>query len=214
MLDVQQKELGNSKIRNKYRIIIALALIFVLMLVLIFMIPFVKYSVYIKAERIVACVGDSITYGYGINMQKYYSYPGQLQYKLKTEYSVKNFGVNGATASINTNNPYAKTSEYKDSINCNPTIVLIMLGTNDSKSYNYSSKKVFKEDYKCIVEDYKSLSSVNRVYLLLPINAYDNVFDIDNNRIQSEIRDAICEVMEGGKEALEKRYYRIFKALQ
>lgn len=27
------------------------------------------------------------------------------------------------------------------------------------------------------------------------------------------IRDAICEVMEGGKEALEKRYYRIFKAL-
>ena len=29
-----------------------------------------------------------------------------------------------------------------------------------------------------------------------------------------DIRDAICEVMEGGKEALEKRYYRIFKALQ
>lgn len=29
-----------------------------------------------------------------------------------------------------------------------------------------------------------------------------------------DIRDAICEVMEGGKEALEKRYYRIFKALE
>ena len=29
-----------------------------------------------------------------------------------------------------------------------------------------------------------------------------------------DVRDAICEVMEGGKEALEKRYYRIFKALQ
>lgn len=28
------------------------------------------------------------------------------------------------------------------------------------------------------------------------------------------VRDAICNVMEGGKEALEKRYYRIFKALQ
>ena len=28
------------------------------------------------------------------------------------------------------------------------------------------------------------------------------------------VRDAICEVMEGGKEALEKRYYRIFKALE
>ena len=30
---------------------------------------------------------------------------------------------------------------------------------------------------------------------------------------EHSIRDAICEVMEGGKEALEKRYYRIFKAL-
>lgn len=28
------------------------------------------------------------------------------------------------------------------------------------------------------------------------------------------VRDAICEVMEGGKDALEKRYYRIFKALE
>lgn len=28
-----------------------------------------------------------------------------------------------------------------------------------------------------------------------------------------EVRDAICEVMEGGKEALEKRYFRIIKAL-
>lgn len=28
-----------------------------------------------------------------------------------------------------------------------------------------------------------------------------------------DVRDAICEVMEGGKDALEQRYYRIFKAL-
>ena len=28
-----------------------------------------------------------------------------------------------------------------------------------------------------------------------------------------EIRDAICEVMEGGREALDARYYRISKAL-
>ena len=28
-----------------------------------------------------------------------------------------------------------------------------------------------------------------------------------------EIRDAICDVMEGGREALDARYYRISKAL-
>lgn len=46
--------------------------------------------------------------------------------------------------------------------------------------------------------------------------------DFKNGQIQNvhygalqdhAIRDAICEVMEGGKDALEKRYYRIFKAL-
>lgn len=36
-----------------------------------------------------------------------------------------------------------------------------------------------------------------------------------NGALQNhEIRDAICNVMEGGKDALEKRYYRIFKALE
>ena len=29
-----------------------------------------------------------------------------------------------------------------------------------------------------------------------------------------EIRDAICDVMEGGREAFESRYYRITKALE
>lgn len=32
--------------------------------------------------------------------------------------------------------------------------------------------------------------------------------------IDTVIRDAICDVMEGGREALESRYYRITKALE
>ncbi|TQR45063.1 hypothetical protein [Paenibacillus popilliae] len=31
---------------------------------------------------------------------------------------------------------------------------------------------------------------------------------------KNDIREAICEVMEGGKEALDKRYFRISKALE
>ena len=36
-----------------------------------------------------------------------------------------------------------------------------------------------------------------------------------NNALQDkEIRNAVCEVMEGGRDALNKRYYRISKALK
>jgi ABC-type lipoprotein export system ATPase subunit len=31
---------------------------------------------------------------------------------------------------------------------------------------------------------------------------------------KTEVREAVCEVMEGGKEALDKRYFRISKALE
>ena len=36
-----------------------------------------------------------------------------------------------------------------------------------------------------------------------------------NDALQNkEIRNAVCDVMEGGKDALDKRYYRISKALK
>ncbi len=36
-----------------------------------------------------------------------------------------------------------------------------------------------------------------------------------NNALQDRgIRSAVCSVMEGGKDALDKRYYRISKALK
>ncbi|MBQ1981243.1 MAG: hypothetical protein II226_08155, partial [Alistipes sp.] len=46
------------------------------------------------AQKIkVACVGNSITYGAGINNNQQNSYPSQLQALLGEKYEVKNFGV-------------------------------------------------------------------------------------------------------------------------
>jgi sialate O-acetylesterase len=46
----------------------------------------------------VSCIGNSITYGYGLSNPSTQSYPAQLQVLLgTTEYEVENFGSSGRT---------------------------------------------------------------------------------------------------------------------
>ena len=101
----------------------------------------------VNAKKIrVACVGNSITYGAFIPDRDKWSYPAQLQAYLGDEYEVRNFGVNGATLLHQGDNPYIKTNEYKQSQDFQPDIVLIKLGTNDSKSQNWQYKDEFLKD--------------------------------------------------------------------
>ena len=46
----------------------------------------------------VACVGNSITYGFGLNDRQTMSYPAQLGGVLGAGYEVRNFGCNGCAA--------------------------------------------------------------------------------------------------------------------
>jgi len=71
----------------------------------------------------IACVGDSLTQGYGYVNAQNESYPVQLSKLIdNTSMQVKNFGVSNKTAmstEINiskTLDPYNKTQEYKDSL--------------------------------------------------------------------------------------------------
>ena len=47
---------------------------------------------------VVACVGDSITYGHGASDRGAKSYPAQLQALLGDGWNVRNFGHNARTA--------------------------------------------------------------------------------------------------------------------
>ena len=84
----------------------------------------------------IACIGNSITYGYGIEGRETNSYPAQLQTLLGKEFEVTNFGVSATTLLTNGNNPYIQTPEYQQALESNPDIVFIKLGTNDSKQIN------------------------------------------------------------------------------
>ena len=81
----------------------------------------------------VACVGDSITYGSGVENREQNAYPAVLGRLLGERYEVRNFGVGGATLQKRGDKPYWSLDAYKDVTLFKPHIVVIKLGTNDSK---------------------------------------------------------------------------------
>ncbi|MES2201365.1 MAG: GDSL-type esterase/lipase family protein, partial [candidate division FCPU426 bacterium] len=111
----------------------------------------------------VACVGDSITQGSGYSLSV--AYPTQLQTLLGSRFIVHNYGVSGKTMMHNADYPYWSTTAYTNSKSWLPDIVVIMLGTNDSKPYNWVYQSEFVADAEELVNIYKNLPSHPRVYI-------------------------------------------------
>ncbi len=123
----------------------------------------------------VACVGDSITFG-SQSVANTRNYPTALQEKLGAGYLVKNFGVSGATMRNTADKPYTKQPEYAASKAFLPDIVIIMLGTNDGKSHNWSiggTEAAYTEDAVALIEAYRSLESKPEIYFMTSPTAHD-----------------------------------------
>jgi lysophospholipase L1-like esterase len=139
-----------------------------------------------QAQKIkVACVGNSITEGAAIEAGK--KYPDQLQTLLGDGYEVRNYGLGGRTLLKKGNRPYWNEPKYQEVLQWAPDIVIIKLGTNDSKPANWQYKDSFVSDYIAFVESFKQLASHPRVYVCFPIPAYDNKFTISGAVIKNEI---------------------------
>ncbi len=134
----------------------------------------------------VACVGDSITQGAGA--QKGKSYPAQLQGLLGDGYQVGNFGVSGRTLLKKGDFPYWKEKKYQDALAMEPAIVVIMLGTNDTKPQNWKFESEFDADYRELVKSFQSLKSKPKVFVCrpVPVPGIGN-YGINEENIQKEI---------------------------
>ncbi|MBN2839478.1 MAG: hypothetical protein JXP37_00775 [Coriobacteriia bacterium] len=116
----------------------------------------------------VACVGDSITRGTFVWRRSKNAYPVQLQTMLGDRFCVRDFGVNGHAAQRSADRPYRSTEAFASSIAFGPEIVLIMLGTNDSRGDNWKGAEPFRRDYRELALHYRSLESNPAVWLLTP----------------------------------------------
>lgn len=114
----------------------------------------------------VACIGDSITKGAGAKPGK--SYPSQLQEMLGERWKVLNFGVSGRTLLKKGDHPYWQEKVYQDALGSEPDVVIIMLGTNDSKPQNWEHKAEFEADYRELVASFQKLESKPRIYVCRP----------------------------------------------
>lgn len=143
----------------------------------------------------VACIGNSITYGAGIANREKNSYPAQLQSYLGDDYEVENFGVSATTLLSKGDSPYIKTDAYRKSQEFQPDIILIKLGTNDSKPQNRKYNDDFKADYQALIDSYRKLESHPRIILLTPVRCFlPDEPGISNLVIEKFTRPAIEEI--------------------
>lgn len=151
-------------------------------------------TVTLSAKTKIACIGDSITFGSGVAAREKLNYPSQLGYLLGDEYEVKNFGVSGRTMLNKGNAPYTKEKAYKDSLSFEPNIVIIKLGTNDSKPPNWKFKAEFQQDTSALIESYRSLPSKPRIILCQPVPVVKTRWGISEKVTRGEVAPAIRDV--------------------
>ena len=114
-----------------------------------------------KAVKL-ACVGDSITGGFGVT--KGMSWPDQIAKMLGSTYEVGNFGLGGTYLLA-----YQRTDYYQNAIRFNPDVVVIMLGTNDVRPLAWkNSKPNFVTNYLAMIKQLSELPSKPRVFICYP----------------------------------------------
>ncbi|TRW23516.1 T9SS type A sorting domain-containing protein [Flavobacterium zepuense] len=143
----------------------------------------------------VACMGDSITYGYSLSNPGVYSYPARLQDLLPDGYTATNYGSSGKTLLFNSGASYITNANYSNAVNSEPNIIVIMLGTNDSRQITWDALgSNFIDNYKTMINQLQNLPSNPRIFIALPPKAFSSAFDINETRLASDIRPDIVTV--------------------
>lgn len=148
---------------------------------------------FLQAQIKVACVGNSITYGSGIKNREKYNYPKQLQNILGDAWLVKNFGVSGRTMLKNGDYPLWKEETFAKALRFNPDVVIIKLGTNDSKIQNWEHKSEFISDYQAMIDTFTQVSNPV-IFVCLPVPIFGNRWNIDSAIVVNEVTPMIQQV--------------------
>ena len=114
----------------------------------------------------VACVGDSITNGT--------EYPNDLWVLLGANYTVGNFGVGGASVSLDSGKPYMNEPAFQDAKEFQPNIVIIMLGANDAQPDLHRFNATFVNDYLRLVGEFQALTSKPKIWIVKPPPIFNN----------------------------------------
>jgi len=147
------------------------------------------------AQTKIACIGNSITYGYTLS-DTTKRYPSVLRQLLGTaQYAVQNDGVNSTTMLKNGNIPYWTNGKLSDVFAFQPDMVTIMLGTNDTKAVNWDTYgSEFKQDYEAFIDTLNTLASKPKIFLALPAPIFTNTMGIRDSIMVNKIIPIIKQI--------------------
>ena len=149
----------------------------------------------------VACIGNSVTYGYGHKSPGETSYPTQLQQLLGKEYEVRNFGHSGATLLSKGHRPYINLPEYTAALEFAPDIAIIHLGLNDTDPRNWPNyRDEFYGDYVNIIKALRETNPKVEVYVcrMTPIFHWHRRFKSGTRDWYWQIQEVIEDIAEHG----------------
>jgi lysophospholipase L1-like esterase len=90
--------------------------------------------------------------------------------------------------------PYWSTKAWVDAKAFNPTIVVLKLGTNDSKLRNWVNKSDFSADMQSMIDTLRALPSKPTIYLCSPARAFSQRFGIRDSIITTDIIPMVQQV--------------------
>jgi lysophospholipase L1-like esterase len=147
----------------------------------------------------VACVGDSITYGYGLRDRQANAYPVWLGQWLGTNYDVRNFGVSATTLLHRGDYPYIGRPAYTNALDFKADIVVVDFGANDSKHpndgsldatnavNNWQHKGDFIGDYKELIAAFRAANPAAKIYICYPTPDFPGRWGINDRTIRDEM---------------------------
>ena len=122
-----------------------------------------------EGEKIrVACVGNSVTYGYGLPDRDTQAYPVILQQLLGDKYEVRNFGHSGTTLLRHGHRPYVLQTEYREAMDFKADFVVIHLGLNDTDPRNWPDyADEFVPDYLALIDSFRIANPKAKIWICL-----------------------------------------------
>lgn len=134
----------------------------------------------------VACVGDSITEGATLANQSETSYPRMLGHLLGAKYAVMNCGRSATTLQKQGDFPYWISKEFSNTFIYKPQIVVIKLGTNDTKIQNWKLG-TFEKDYQALIDTLLTISPAPKLYICLPVPVYHTQWGINDSTLATGV---------------------------
>ena len=159
--------------------------IFIKGFLLILVVVFASFVV-ARREIKIACVGDSITEGATIRWQSKSSYPVRLDSILGKHYTVLNCGRSAATMLKKGDLPYWICNEFSNVFAFQPDIIVIKLGTNDTKPQNWNAEN-FKNDCQAMLDTFRTIPTKPKIFVCLPVPVYKTMWGINDSTLQKGV---------------------------